>query len=248
MSNLSPGLVAFKLSFQNCPVILNGGVASFIPGGMLPLISITQAVDFAFGLLGGGVDTDLDDFFSAFEPLPGARLISQEFGKYPFANQQTAANSVIGKPLNVSLIMFAPARGSGGYATKLATMTALVATLKQHNAAGGTYTVATPSYFYTDCLLREMFDVTPAASKQVQMAWQFDFEQPLLSLSAAAAAQNSLMSKITAGTQINGQPTWSGLNPSVGLPPSLMTPNVAPAAANLPGSSVAEPAFTTGAP
>lgn len=235
------GLAAYKLSFQISPIILNGGLASAIPGGMLPIISITESLNFVSGLLGsGGEDVNLDGFFANFEPLPGTEMIDQTIGNYPFANQAVAANAVIAQPLPISLIMICPARETIGYATKLAVMTALKATLQQHNAQGGTYTVATPSGFYDNCLLVRVVDASAGQSKQAQDRWRWDFVQPLLTLQQAQQAQNSLMSKMSNGTQLTGDPpAWSGLPPTVGQPPSLAGPSVVPALSGPAGGGVA---------
>lgn len=237
--SISPGLAAYKLAFQLSPIILTGGAAGLIPGGMLPIISLTEAVNFTTGLLSGGDLPDLDSFFANFQPIPGSTIIDNQVGEYPFANQRVAGNAIISQPLVVSLRMICPVRNPLGYAAKLATMMSLQATLASHNNSGGTYTIATPSYFYTNCIMTGMKDVTGGESKQAQIVWQLDFRQPLLTLEEAAQAQNSLMSKISSGTAIDGQPTWSGLGPTVGLPPSLAAPSLIPAASNAPGAGVA---------
>lgn len=235
---ISPGLAAYKLSFQLSPIVLTGGIAGFIPGGMLPIISLTEALNFTDGLLSGSNSAldDLDGFFATFHPMPGSTIIDQQIGQYPFANQAVAANAVIRQPLAISMRMICPARNEAGYAIKLATMLALQATLAQHNAQGGTYIVATPSYFYIDCVMTGMRDVSTAESKQAQNTWQLDFVKPLLTLADAQQAQNNLMSQISAGTPISGQPSWSGLAPTVGNPASLATPSIAPAASNPAGT------------
>jgi hypothetical protein len=241
--SISPGLAAFRLTYQLSPVIFTGGIASQIPGGMLPIILITQALSFAEGLLSGGDDLNLDDFFANFHPLPGSTLISQTIGKYPFANQYVAANSVIFQPLKISMRMICPARDEAGYAIKLATITALQAAFSLHNASGGTYTIATPSWFYTNCVMSDpgMIDTSLGESKQAQNTYQLDFEQPLLTLQSAIQAQNNLMSQITAGTPISGAPSWSGLSPTVGNPPSLGAIGTQPAASGLGGAQTAAP-------
>lgn len=238
----SAGQISYQLSFQACPIILNNGIAQFMPGGILPIISITEALSFAAGLLSGSTSSlNLDTLFAQWAPL-NARVISQKIGKYPFANQGTAANAVISNALSVSMLLNCPARGPGGYATKLATMTALIAALKSHNASGGTYTIATPSYFYTDCVMDgDMVDVTPAESRNPQEMWRLDFAQPLLTLDQAQQAQNALMSKISGGTQLGQTPTWSGLTPTVGAPQTLAGPSLIPAASNTAGSNVGAP-------
>lgn len=235
-------LDAFKLTFQVSPIILTGGIAGAVPGGMLPIIALTEASNFVDGLLSGGKNLTLDDFFGAFEVVPGGTLISQEIAKYPSANQFVAANAVIAQPLSVSLRMVCPVRQAFGYPLKLATMTALATALAQHNASGGTYTVATPSYFYVNTLMTKMSDLGSEESAQKQVSWQFDFEQPLLTLAQVTAAQNSLMSKISGGTAVtpgaDGAIPWSGLSPTVGLPPSLAGASVIPAASGAGGAGV----------
>lgn len=240
--SISPGLVAFKLAFQVSPIILTGGVAELIPGGMLPIIAITEAINFATGLLSQGTTPDLDSFFAVYEPMAGATLVDNDFGKYPFANQAVAANAVIANPLVISLMMHCPVRDSFGYASKLATMMALQATLAKHNASGGTYTIATPSFFYTNCLMAGMRDASKGESKQRQSSWQLDFVKPLLTLEQAAQAQNSLMSKITGGValpSVGGALAWSGLAPTLGTPTSLAGTSIVPSTAGAPGASVA---------
>lgn len=239
MGATSPGQAAFKLTFQLSPIIMTGGLASLIPGGMLPLLSVSQAIDFTFGLLSGSSDLDLDNFFANYKPLPGATLIDNQIGMYPFANQATAANAIIAQPLKVSLMMIAPARDTAGYATKLATMMAMQASFAQHNAQGGLYTVCTPSFFYTDCIMTNMVDVTPGESKQVQVAWRFDFVKPLVTLAQAAQAQGTLMSKISGGTAFSGPPTWSGLGTTVGAPQTAVAPGLIPAATSPAGAGTA---------
>jgi hypothetical protein len=236
---MSAGLAVYKLSFQVSPIILTNGIASAIPGGMLPIIAITEAINFPLGLLSGGESLSLDSFFATFEPVAGGSLIDQKIGKYPFANQAVAANAVISQPLAISLRMSCPVRQPGGYAAKLATLMALQAALAQHNNSGGTYTIATPAFFYTDCVMIGMRDASRGGSKQPQNAWILDFEKPLLTLDQAEQAQNSLMSRITSGTAIDGPPAWSGLSPTVGVPPSLAGPSIAPVASGAAGAGVA---------
>jgi hypothetical protein len=244
--SLNPLGLAWKLSFQLCPIFLTGGIAGSMPGGALPIILLTEALNFTGGITEPSSIADLDTMFGNFQPLPGSKLIDQQAALYPFANQKVAANAVITEPLTVSLRMDCPVREGAGYFQKLATMTALQATLAQHNAAGGTYTVATPTYFYTNCLLRSLEDISDGATKQAQLSWRWDFIQPLLTQAQAIQAQNNLMSQISNGSQINGQPSYSGLNPTVGSSSSVASPSVVPGGAGSAGS-LAGGSFSSGA-
>lgn len=234
---MTPGLAAYKLAFQLSPILLTGGLAGDIPGGVLPIIAITEAAHFVSGLLSGAENIELDDFFAHFEPLPGSTLVDQQIGSYPFANQAVAANATISQPLTLSMRMICPARDTLGYATKLVTMIALKTALDQHNLQGGTYTVVTPSGFYTNGILLGLRDTSNEHSHQVQNTYQWDFTFPLLTLNTAQQVQNSLMQKLSSGTQVSGQPAWSGLDATVGAPNSLAGPSLIPSAGALPASN-----------
>lgn len=225
----------FQLGYQISPIILTGGIASAIPGGMLPIVAITQAANFTLGLLQGSINLNLDGFFAQFRPLAGASLVNNQIGMYPFANQAVAANAIIAQPLSISLMMTCPANTQGGYLSKLLTMTGLKTVLDAHNFSGGTYTVATPSFIWTNLILTNLRDVTSGQSKQVQTEWQWDFVQPLVSQAGAAQALNGLMSKINGGLPQTGAPTWSGASASIGSEVSGATPSVITGATNLTG-------------
>ena len=202
--------VAYDLAFQVSPIILQNGIATNTFGGMLPIISLTgQVASFILATSTTG-NFSADNFFARYLPVPGGTLISNSVGMYPFANQQVAANAIIQQPLQISLLMIAPVNQTGGYLTKLPLLTALQSSLTQHNQLGGTYNIATPAYIYTNCLMTGMTDVTNGESRQVQIEWQMDFVQPLLTKAQAAAAQSSLIQTVSNGSQITGTPSWSG--------------------------------------
>jgi len=192
------GQAIYQLAYEISPIILSNGLASNVPGSLLPIIAVTEAANFGFSLLNGNNPLNLNNFFGHFRPLPGATLIDNDVAMYPFANQYEAANAIIAKPLRISMLMNCPANANGGYISKMITFTALKAALDAHNQAGGTYIVATPSYVYLNCLLMNLTDVSRPDSQQPQNAWQFDFMQPLV----AQGPQNTLsalMSTIQGG-------------------------------------------------
>jgi len=228
---MSAGKDAHQLSFQLSPIILTDGVAQFT-GGMLPIIAITEAINFTTGLLGGSQNLDLNNFFANFGPLAGSTLIDNVYGEYTFANMATAANAVISEPLKISMKMTCPARSPGGFASKLATLTALKTTLALHTNMGGSYTIATPAALYTNCLLRRLSDVSAGQPSQPQSIYQWDFEQPLLTEASAVQAFNGMMAKIAGGLPSTG--ALSGLEVA-GLS-SLATGQLVPAASNTLGS------------
>lgn len=260
--SFSPGYDVFKLAYEISPIVLNNGIAVNMPGGALPIVVLTESplasslltgTSSILSLAAGAAATltnllstqSLDDFFAHWLPLPGSSLIDQAIGKYPFANQAIAANAVIRQPLTISMRMICPANGTLGYAVKLATISALQTALAQHNVSGGTYTVITPSYFYTNCLLTGVRDTSNAGSKQTQNTYQFDFEQPLLTLQDAAQAYNNTMSQLANGTQmqgINGGLSWSGVSQTTGNPASLgltgLSPSATTPAANVSAATV----------
>jgi len=53
----------FRLGYEISPVILTNGIAKLIPGGMLPIVALTEATGLIAGLLqGNGLDalTNID--------------------------------------------------------------------------------------------------------------------------------------------------------------------------------------------
>jgi hypothetical protein len=231
---MTPGLAAFKLAFQLSPIMFVDGIATNIPGSVLPLIAITEAAHFVSGLLSGAENIELDDFFANFWPIPGGSLVSYEAATYPLANQAVAGNAIISNGNTLSMLMHCPAKDRLGYATKLVTMIALQQVISQHAALGGTYTILTPSYFYTNAILTNLRDVSDGKSNQPQNAYQWDFYLPLITVQQAQQAQNSLMAKLSSGTQTDG--SWSGLSSTVASPNSLATPSVIPSASSLPAT------------
>ena len=207
-----------QLAYQVSPICLVNGLAAPFPGGVLPIILLTESVSIAGGLLSGaGLPDSLDGFFAQYLPVSGGTLIDQAIGTYPFANQLVAANAVIQQPLKISLQMIAPSRNTGDMLTKLPIMTALQAALQQHNAFGGLYTIATSAQIYTNCLMTGFTDTTPSSEyKQWQIIWQLDFQQPLVTKMQIGQGYNSLINNINNGTPVGqGLGAWSSIGTAI---------------------------------
>ncbi|HBZ7597780.1 TPA: hypothetical protein R1B10_001123 [Klebsiella pneumoniae] len=192
----------YKLGFEISPVILCGGIAEEIPGGMLPIVALTQSASFVSGLLGGAIELNsLDKYFCHWRATAGATMVDYDIGRYPFANQAVAANALLFQPLRVSLLMDAPVNENTGAMTKFVTLSALQMVLQGHANLGGTYIVATPGIIYNNCILRTVRDVTGANEPLPQRQWLWEFEQPLITEAWADRVKNNYLSKIDAGHQ-----------------------------------------------
>ena len=202
MSNLtnllnSAGRDLYDLAFQISPIVLTGGEYTT----PMPVIGLVgQLAALAQGVLTGGVS--LDAFYARYLPIPGGTVINNTIGTYPFANSQVAANAIIEQPKNIALRMIAPVRDIGGYLTKMAVFTSLQMAFQNHNRAGGTYTILTPAYIYTDCIMSSMTDVTSGDTKQQQIEWQIDFIRPLLTMADANAVFSRQMEQIAGGGKL----------------------------------------------
>lgn len=200
----SAALIAWKLAFEISPILLTRGIAQNIPGGVLPIVAITEAANFTDGLLSGGLDIDPDRFWAHFMPVSGSELISQTAATYTFANQAVAANGTIANGLNFSMLMTCPANADRvGFLAKLAATQALKATLDQHINSGGTFSVIQPGNVYTDALLLKLRDVSGQATQQSQYQYVWDFFAPLVSIAQAGSALNTLMQKLQSGTPLS---------------------------------------------
>lgn len=210
------GRTAFSLAYVASPIMLTGGIAAqYGIDGILPIAVLTSGLSAIASVLSG--NSDLSNLGATFMPTTGATLAEIDIGSYPFANQAVAANATIFNPLHVSMTMIAPVQSGGGYTAKLATMTALKTTIYQHNALGGTYTVITPSYFYTNCILLKLSDMSTTATAQTQYMWQFDFVQPLISLANAQQVYGNFTQKMS--QQLPNTGATSG--PNVAAPSTL---------------------------
>ncbi len=198
----------WQLLYQVSPIILQGGTFAGSPGGVFPMSLL------AGSLLSAAVGLATDSaqpFFGEFMVIPGGKLISQSAATYPFASQKIAANATVQQPLSFSLLLKAPVKDGFGYLTKTAIFTSLKSALQLHNNAGGTYIVFTPAIMYDNCLLLDVTDVTDGESKQVQVMWQFDFYQPLITRAAAQGAINNAMTAMSGGQPVTGLPTYAAL-------------------------------------
>jgi len=188
------GQTAFQAAYEISPIILQNGIAQFIPGGLLPITVLTEMFDIP------GIEEG--QFFAHYKPLPGSTLADWQVAEYPFFSLQMAANAVVQMPLKVSMLMVCPAQNDGGYLIKQAILTALQTEIQTHISQGGTFTVITPAYTYTNCLLTGIRDVSSAGDKQVQLMYQWDFVQPLITVTGALQVLGSLLQNIGAGNPV----------------------------------------------
>ena len=200
---MNPISAAFTLSYEISPIILTNGLASFSPLG-LPLVAITEALSTAYTpnpvqlISGQGITIPSQPFFT-WRPLPGSTLWKSDVAEFPFYTNRIAANSQLQQPLNISMLGHCPAGKDSPFGVKIATMIALQSVIKNHINAGGTFTVLTPSYIYTDCLLISMTDVSTGETNQAQVTWQLDFTQPLITFPSGLGALNDTMTALTDG-------------------------------------------------
>jgi hypothetical protein len=211
-------LSQWKALYQVSPITLVGGLASSVPGNMLPVLALSQpnlmplASQLQASLLaqvqsqsnvanlGGTTSGNLDDAFGAFNVLPGGTLCVNTVPKYPLADNTMASNAIVRDPINVSVIWDTPMRGANAWTNKLSVMEALKQTLDRHNNLGGLYIVMTPAHYYDNLILTSLTDNSRGGNSLPQNAWRFDFERPMvMNTVEGAASQNLLMSKITAG-------------------------------------------------
>ncbi len=195
----------YRLGFEISPVILCEGIAQAIPGGMLPIVALTQSASFVTGLLSGASNlTNMDKYFCHWRAAQGGTMLDYEIGRYPFANQTVAANALLAMPLQISLLMDAPVNENTGAMTKLVSHSALQATLQAHANLGGTFIVATPALIYSGCILKNVRDVTGGGGSDPtpQRQWLWSFEQPLVSEKQSDRAVNTFLNKIGAGDKI----------------------------------------------
>jgi len=179
MSDTLSGIASevYSLAFEVSPIILTGGIATSIKGGMLPIAVVLQALTIAASAVTSILTSPSSTLsnlanlqaFAHFKPLPGSTLISNTIGQYPFASVAVAAAATFINPLTIALSMDCPANGTAGFLVKTGTMIALKLVLDAHQAAGGLYTVMTPSYIYTNCCLTDLRDSSNSADRQVQV-------------------------------------------------------------------------------
>ncbi|TGC28038.1 hypothetical protein [Escherichia sp. E1130] len=206
----------YKLGFEISPVILCDGVAQSIPGGMLPVVALTQSASYVTGLLGGAIElTDMDKYFCHWKVAQGGTMVDYDIGRYPFANQAVAANALLSQPLRVPMLMDAPVNENTGAMTKLVTLSALQMVLQAHANLGGTFTVATPSLIYSNCILRTVRDVTGSNEPLPQRQWLWEFEQPLITETSAEQATNNYLSKIDNGDKAT-ESAWTSTVSAIG--------------------------------
>ncbi|EKJ9898009.1 hypothetical protein PJ369_000704 [Salmonella enterica] len=206
----------YKLGFEISPVILCDGVAQSIPGGMLPIVALTQSASYVSGLMGGAIElTDLDKYFCHWRAAPGGTMVDYDIGRYPFANQAVAANALLSQPLRIPMLMDAPVNENTGAMTKLVTLSSLQAVLQAHASLGGTFIVATPGIIYSNCILKAVRDVTGSNEPLPQRQWLWEFEQPLLSETGAEQAINSYLNKIDNGDKAT-ESAWTSTISAIG--------------------------------
>ncbi|WP_447875339.1 hypothetical protein [Serratia fonticola] len=208
---------AWELAFQKSPILLSEGIASGIPGGVLPISVLTDGISIVNGLL-SGANVNAELLSTNFQPAAGSTLIYQDVATYPFLNQAVAGNATVKKPNRVIMNMIRPATTTnGGYIEKPVTFTAMKLSLERHNDAGGTYTILTPAFIYTGCLMRSLTDMSGFSDqvKQPQYEWQFEFEQPLLYQSQLDIVMGNLMSKFDEEIASPAGNVWSSIKQAI---------------------------------
>jgi len=168
---------AYDVLYQRSPILLmNGRFFDYFPIGGL------------FGLYTQGE--------WAFKVQDGTELYRTGINEYPFANGDTAVNGMVKESRTIQYQLEAPANSP---LLQMAVCLGIIKTLETHRDMGGVFTCITPSAFEENCILLSITQTSSSVeTSQLQPAFQFTFiKPPIVALSDAEAAYNSLMKKVS---------------------------------------------------
>ena len=188
---MAGNLTEFQEAYELSPIILNGGLAQNLPEQMMQITALTEP--------SGTAGLAMEDYFAHYKVLPGGTLAEWQYAEYPFSSMVMAANAAIQMPLKISLTMICPVKSSGGYLTKSSILTALQNQIQAHILSGGYFTVLTPGYTYSNCLLSTLRDISSPSDKNVQFVFQWDFTQPLITSQGAQQVVSNFTSRVGGG-------------------------------------------------
>lgn len=204
------GLTIYRGLYEISPVYLVGGIAEKIPGGVLPIAALTEALSAGGSILTGnfGDVVDFDRYFAHWSPVYGSQWLSYDVASYPMFSQQEAANSIVKNPLNISLMMDCPAQKTGGLITKALTLEVLRSTLAYHVDNGGYFNIFQFGFTALNCLLLGMESVENQ-SKQDHVSFIFNFRQQLLTRQDAQKLSDKVQN-MNSGLPQNSGASFSG--------------------------------------
>lgn len=185
---------AYESQYVLAPILLKNGIAEEYPEKVMSILQLTQQ---------NGYPTDINGYFGYFSVVNGGTFMQNTTAQYPFANQYTAANSIVRQPNNASLLMNCPVSASMPLNKRQGIFQSLRSSLDQHIAKGGLFVVYTPLMIFDNCLLLSMRDGSGGDNAILQNGVIFDFQQPqILTEADAEKAQSSTMSKLSTGAKI----------------------------------------------
>ncbi|MDF7673947.1 hypothetical protein PT277_08015 [Acetobacteraceae bacterium ESL0709] len=193
-----------QLAYVISPVILQEGIAKKM-GGLAPILLFTEAIDFLNGMLSGAMRGNLnipslDTLWCHWKQGPTSAaatnfLIQNEISPKPMENLTAAGNAFNSQFPAVSLQMMCPARGPGAMVTKMATIMVLQRVLVRHQELGGRYIVMTPSYIWTDMVLKRVSDITEKPEQHPSSVYRFDFRRPITELKDVKTVADNIKKK-----------------------------------------------------
>lgn len=210
MNNLIPGIIGqvsrvlnqagfinpaarhrWRMQYEFAPILLKDGIADGYPEKVMSILQLTQQNGYPF---------DDSGYFGYFSFTNGGTFMQNTVAQYPFANQYTAANSIVRQPNNISLLMTCPARSNMPIDKRQSIFQSLIASLDRHIALGGMFVVYTPMAIMQNCLLLAMRDSSTGENAVLQNGIIFDFTQPqIMTDEDAQKATNATMDKINKG-------------------------------------------------
>lgn len=131
-------------------------------------------------------------------------LIINEATERPLMNAAVIADSIIHKPVGITIDMHIPAAGTDGLAIRTAVLLRLKSTINAHEDDGGTYTIYTQGGTYDACILLSL-----SSSGSSGDLWTFEFTKPITLRSEAQVVYNTMTKKIDAMEETSAQPDWN---------------------------------------
>lgn len=201
---------AYTFLRYKCPIFLTGGIVqqwfgfpSYTP---IPIILFTEPEGIAQQLLGGDWrQIDMATLWANWLCIQENPL-TYETQLYPVANRETAASSQMRVPSDISYRLITDAPIPANEALRIGNWSSFETILKNHTDLGGTFALITDSFFYQNCILKNVSKADPDPSQKA-IQWRVDFSRPLVKRKSFTGAYSSLAQSLNGELPSSSEPS-----------------------------------------